>query len=142
MATHNEDIDKALLQSYEDLGLGLPVTMENIQFDKPTDGSPWVGVWVIPSTNGVRAVTCGSYGEDEHVGILQVDLNYPLLKGVADVRAVADQVASFYTAGKRLTHGRAKVTVTSCSRSRGREVDGWYRVSMTISWYARVPRNP
>jgi hypothetical protein len=141
MATSHEDIDKALMQGVVDAALALPIAQENVAFNKPTDGSPWASVWIIPSPDGVRAVTLGDDGEDEHVGIVQLDLNYPTGRGVDDVRAKGDQVAAFFSVGKALSSGVAKVTVSSCSRSRGREVEGWYRVSMTISWYARVPRH-
>lgn len=135
------DIDTALLQAVVDANLGLPIAQENAPFDKPTDGSPWAAAFVVPSPGGVRAVTCGEQGEDEQVGYMQIDLNYPLHRGVAAARTKGDAVSEHFPLGRALSHGVARVTVASCSRSRGLEVDGWYRVSITVSWYARVPRN-
>lgn len=131
----------ALTQGVLDCGLGLPTGFENAPFpDKPTDGSPWASVFILPNQPSVA--TLGDEGEDAHDGIMQIDLNYPLGKGDGLQRAKADHVASFFKAGKRLLYQGVFVTVASCGRSRGREVDGWYRVSMTVTWFARVPRNP
>lgn len=130
----------ALMQGVVDAALGLPMAVENAPFTKPADGSPWCSVFILENQPSVA--TLGHEGEDAHDGIVQVDLNYPLGKGEAAVRAKADQVASFFKAGRRLPYQGVYATVASCGRSRGREVDGWYRVSMTITWFARVPRNP
>jgi len=129
------------MQGVVDATLGMPIGIENASFpNKPTDGSPWAAVFILPNQPSVA--TLGYEGEDAHDGIVQIDLNYPLGKGEAAVRAKADQVASFFKAGRRLSYQGAYATVSSCGRSRGREVDGWYRVSMTITWFARIPRNP
>lgn len=129
----------ALMQGVEDSPLGLPFAVENAPFDKPEDKSPWASTFVLMNLPSVA--TLGSEGQDAHDGILQIDLNYPLMTGEAAVTAKADELTDFFKAGKRLAHLGVELIVTSCGRSRGREVDGWYRVSMTVSWSARVPRN-
>lgn len=129
----------ALMQGVEDSPLDLPYAAENSPFDKPANKAPWASVFVLP--NQPSPATLGDEGEDAHDGILQIDLNYQLLTGEAAVTAKADQLTDFFKAGKPLTYQGVQLTVASCGRSRGREVDGWYRVSMTVSWFARVPRN-
>lgn len=129
----------ALMQGVEDSPLDLPCAVENSPFEKPMDQSPWASAFVLPNQPSVA--TLGSEGQDAHDGILQIDLNYPLMTGEAAVTAKADELSDFFKAGKRLAHGGVELTVVSCGRSRGREVDGWYRVSMTVTWEARVPRN-
>lgn len=135
------DIERGLMQSLIDCDLQLPISQENVEFSKPTDGSPWAAVWVMYPPSNVRPVTCGDLGEDEHVGIMQIDLNYPLREGVAAQRLKADELARFYVAGRRMISGMATVEVTSCSKSSGREAEGWWRISMTVAWRARLPRN-
>lgn len=134
-----DKLTAALMQGVLDCNLGLPTAYENMKFDKPV-GSPWASVFVI--YNPPFVATLGHDGEDGHDGVLQIDLSYPLLTGEAAVRAKADEVAEFFKAGRRLPHQGVFATVTSCGRSRGREVDGWYRVSMSVVWSARIPRNP
>ena len=129
----------ALMRGVVDSPLGLPCAVENSPFEKPTDQSPWASAFVLPNQPSVA--TLGSEGQDAHDGILQIDLNYPLMTGEAAVTAKADELSDFFKAGKRLAHSGVELTVASCGRSRGREVDGWYRVSMTVTWFARVSRN-
>lgn len=138
------DIEKALMQGMLDANIGLPMSVENSPFDKPADGAPWAAYWFVPAegSSSVRAITLGDAGEDQHTGIVQLDINYPLRQGVNPARAKLDEIVPYFPIGKKVTFGMASVTISSCSRSRGREVEGWYRVSMTLSWYARVPRNP
>lgn len=130
---------KALMQGVKDSPLALPYAAENSPFDKPTGQSPWSAVHVF--NNQPSVATLGAEGQDAHDGILQIDLNYPLNTGEAAVTAKADELTDFFKAGKRLAHSGVELTVASCGRSRGREVDGWYRVSMTVTWFARVSRN-
>lgn len=130
---------KALMQGVEDSPLGLAYAVENSPFNKPTDQSPWAAVHLLPNQPSVA--TLGDEGQDAHDGIMQIDLNYPLNTGEAAVTAKADELTDFFKAGKRLAHSGVELTVASCGRSRGREVDGWYRVSMTVTWFARVSRN-
>jgi len=135
----NRKLRAALMQGVVDSPLTLPFAAENSPFDKPEDGSAWAAVFVLPNQPG--AASMGRDGLDAHDGLLQIDLNYPLMTGEAAVTAKADELADHFKAGERLSHQGVELTVTSCGRSRGREVDGWYRVSMTVTWEARVPRN-
>lgn len=133
-------LDKALRQSVIDANMSLPYApVENFPFEKPSALLPWAAIFILENQPSVA--TLGHEGQDAHDGILQIDLNYPLNSGTAAVTAKADQLTDFYKAGKRFAHSGVELTVTSCGRSRGREVDGWYRVSMTIPWFARVSRN-
>jgi hypothetical protein len=133
------DLEKALLTGVVDADLGLPIAQPNAAFDRPVDGSPWARAFV--EMNQPSVATMSTAGEDGYTGYIQLDLNYPLHRGTADVIAKAAQVESFFWAGRKLTYAQAQATVSSCGRSRGREVDGWWRVTMTITWFARVKRN-
>lgn len=135
-----DKLTSALLQGVVDCNLGLVTALENTKFNKPTGATPWAAVFIL--YNPPFVATLGHEGEDGHDGVLQIDLNYPLGNGEGAVRAKADAVAEFFFAGRRLPHQGVFATVTSCGRSRGREVDGWYRVSMSVVWSARIPRNP
>jgi hypothetical protein len=139
MANPYAGLRKALMQGVQDSPLALPCAVENAPFDKPTDQSPWASAFVL--MNQPSVATLGAEGQDAHDGVLQIDLNYPLMTGEAAVTAKADELSDFFKAGKRLANSGVELTVASCGRSRGREVDGWYRVSMTVTWFARVSRN-
>ncbi len=140
MSAAFDKLSKALLQgAVNALPIGFPLAGEGLPFDKPTDGSRWGAAFVFH--NQPSPVTLGDDGEDGHDGFLQIDLNHKALSGDGASNILADQVAAYFKAGRPLVNGGVTATVVSCGRSRGREVDGWYRVSMTVTWRARVPRN-
>lgn len=140
MTTVNEDIELTLTQSVLDCNLGIPMAFQNLPFQgKPEDGSEWGAAFILPYPSA--PVTMGAEGEDTHGGILQIDLNYPLLSGTGAARAKADEVATFYTAGKPLSHRTFKGWIRSCSVGQGREVNGHWKVIINIIWGGRAPRN-
>lgn len=132
------NIRSALMQGYDECGLDYPVALENVRFDQPTE-TPWVALFLLPGGTSVASLGIG--GTDAHRGILQIDLNHPSQTGEGDILADADTVASYFTAGRRLVYNAQEVIVRSCGRSRGRMVDGWYRISLTVDWYAQTPRS-
>lgn len=132
------NIRSALLQGYQDLALGLPTAFENAAFEQPSD-APWASVFVLPSQTVVASL--GSGGTDAHTGLLQIDINVLPGSGEEVIIGHADSVSAHFTAGKRLVYNAQEVIVRSCGRSRGRKVDGWYRISLTIDWYAQTPRS-
>lgn len=130
----------ALVQAVRDANMGIPFGVQNSDFSKPTDGSsPWAFVYYIPNIPSVA--TLGDAGEDAVDGLLQIDLNYPLRQGEGAVLQMSSRLASFFTAGKGLTYEDVKVKVLGCGHRPGREEDGWWRVSVRVTWSARVPRN-
>lgn len=140
MANPYAGLRAALMQgAVSALGSDFPLAQDNAPFDDKPSSGPWAAAF--PFINQPSVATLGSEGQDAFDGILQIDLNYPLNTGEAAVTAKADGLYQYFKAGKRLAYSGVELTVTSCGRSRGREVDGWYRVSMTISWFSRVSRS-
>lgn len=131
-------IRTALMQGLAAAELGLPLLMPNGTGRKPDANRPWAMAHVIHALP--TPATLGAAGEDAHSGILQVDLNYPLKSGLSDALTTADRAADFFHAGRRLGEPGAWVTITACGYTPGREIDGWYRLSLTVTWSARVPR--
>lgn len=130
-------IRAALISGYNEVGLDLDTAYENRSF-LPGE-YPWASAFLIP--NIPDAVTVGIGGEDEHSGFLQVDLNYPLNEGTAHILEAADQIRAHFVAGRKFTHDGQEVLIRSCGRSTGLEINGWYRISMTINWTARTLRS-
>lgn len=86
-------------------------------------------------------VTLGDRGEDEHRGILQIDINCPGSTGANDALLEADRIAASYRVGSTVQHSGQIVHFRNCSLSPGREVGAYYRVSLSINYYARTARN-
>jgi hypothetical protein len=132
-----EDLEKALLQGVLDC-VDLPVAQENASFEKPADGGPWARALVL--SNMPSIATKGPGGDDAHDGIIQVDLNFPLLGGTAAVAAAAHRVQAFMRPGRVLLHAGTRAHVTGCGNPRDAEVDGYFRRTLTINWRARITR--
>jgi hypothetical protein len=103
---------------------------------------PASGLWIqLHNLRGDSSpVTLGDAGEDDHPGILQIDINYPLNKGTASILTKADEFIAFFTAGKAIFSGAQEVRIASCSLSAGRHVEGYYRLSVSVNYYARTTR--
>lgn len=114
-----------------------PAAYENEPFTKPS-GAKWAEVFFLPNDPSVE--TLGGDGQDRVDGIVQVNLNYPTGTGGSAARADYESIRASFPAGARPAYNGQEVVILSCGRSTGRIVDGWYRVSITISWYALIPR--
>lgn len=135
------NIEKALIQAYNTVGTLVPTGYpgkELEEADKPD------GLWA--HVHNVRAesdpVTLGDAGEDNHPGFMQIDLNYPKGKGSGDLLVKADELATAFPSGRTLTYNGQEVKVLSTSLGPGRYVGGYYRISLTVNYYARTVRNP
>lgn len=99
----------------------------------------WAKVSFIPGAT--EPVTLGEQGKDEMVGILQIDLNQPVDTGDADVRAALTPLENYFTPGRTLSKDGEDATVTASGRTPGRTIEStYYRVSLSVSWYARTQR--
>ncbi|NLA68317.1 MAG: hypothetical protein GX856_08775 [Gammaproteobacteria bacterium] len=91
---------------------------------------------------GADIATLGVGGQDEHVGVYQIDVSVPEVGG--NPRAVllghADRIRAHFIAGRRFTHEGQGVRVRSASVSQIRRVDGWQRVSVSVSYSALSTR--
>lgn len=126
----------AIVQAYIDAGLNLPTFYENKPGDPPAN--PWAIFTFIP--NNPEVVTLGSGGDDEATGFVQIDLNYTLNSGDKAAADAFNLLRDKFIAGQIFTYSGQAVRVGSCGRSHGRNVNGWYRVSITIYWSARIRR--
>lgn len=132
-----EDIEKALLTALQQLLL-MPIAAANAPFVRPPDGAPWAQAHFMPED--AQVATLGIGGKDRHQGLLQVDVNLPPLAGTAEASTVVGDLRQAFSLGRVLTYGATSVRVTSFKGPRSREVDGYYRRSVTITWQAEISR--
>jgi len=132
------NIQAALYRSYEQGGFSLPTHFENMDFERPSPTQAWARVHMIPNQPSVGSL--GVEGQDEHDGVFQIDLNFPLDEGTLKSVQKADEIRKHYVAGKRYLYDGQAVLIKSCGLSTGRKVDGWYRTVITVYWYARTYR--
>lgn len=101
------------------------------------------GIWyALHNLRGQSSpVTMGNKGEDNHPGIFQIDVNAPKGSGSGMVLGEVDKLVPLLPAGKAFTANGQTVKLLGTSVSPGRTVGGYYRVSITLSYYSRSVRN-
>lgn len=110
---------------------------ENVAFTPPT-GTPWFAFHFVPAAS--KIVTLGPNGKDEENGFVQIDINVPALDGEGRLRSLYARLKTCFPSASSLIYAQQSVSILSVSRSGGREVDGFYRVSVTVRWKAQVTR--
>ncbi len=114
------------------------VAWENKNFDSSKVTDPWAAVFLLPIPRHVA--TLGADGRDQQDGIMQIDLNYPTDSGTAALDAKYIAIAAVYKAGAHFTYSGQEITILSCALSPGRVVNGFYRASISINFYAQIAR--
>lgn len=134
------NIEKALADAVQGLNLTCPVGKFGVDLSDEEKGD---GLWVQPHhlPGKVAPVTCGYQGEDNHTGILQIDINYPIGKGSGKLLQLADTVRQSFQAGDSFSYSGQKVKIRSCSISPTLEFGGFQRKHLTIVYYARSVRH-
>lgn len=113
------------------------VAWENLAFTPPKN-APWSAFWFFPGKPIVGSLGAG--GADEWRGFVQVDLNYPQNDGVLDIGTKAVAIGIVFKAGARFAYSGQEVVILSCGCSEGRIVNNYYKVSITIQFYAHITR--
>jgi hypothetical protein len=131
------NIESALLTAYTGGSFGLSTAYENVDFS-PVDGTAWAMINFLPAQPEPTSI--GQDGIDLHTGVFQIALKYPPNTGRSAVVAKADAIAAVFYAGAHLGYNGQYVTISSCGRSGGGLVDGWFTVYLTINWWAHVLR--
>lgn len=130
-------VQAALIASATTALGAIATEQENVKFTPPTN-TKWAKVSFLPATPVVE--TLGSAGQDRADGVLQIDLNYPIASGNGAARTDYEAIRAVFPAGSRHTNTGQVVMVTRTGRSAGRIVDNYYRVSVSVFWYALIPR--
>ena len=132
-------VEKALIQAIIDSEF-LPeedIYFENRDFD-PKGKAMWGKLSFVPSEPFVDEL--GECGTDRLVGFMQFDLNVPTGDGTGAIKKKAREIRQVFTAGKYFESSGQQVTISSCGISAGRYVESYYRLILTINFYAFIPR--
>jgi hypothetical protein len=113
------------------------IAWENKVFD-PAGKAIWARVSHVPNTPTVA--TLGRGGRDRGTGFVQIDLNVPEGGGDGVFRAWEDYARAFFVAGETFTRNGQTVRVISCGVSQGRNVDNWFRKSITVVYRSDFTR--
>lgn len=130
-------IFKALTDAFDLLKGSVPTGYPNSDLTDKGSGM-WFQVFVTPGPSS--PVTLGEGGEDDNPGFMQIDINFPKGKGDGAVLEKADDLLTAFPAGRVLTYNGQDVHIKGSSVTPPRYVGGYYRVSLTINYYARTTR--
>lgn len=137
----DSDAEKALLTAAKTLldaqGFASATKWENQDFD-PSGKTKWASVFFVP--NQPEPVTLGVQGDDRQTGFLQIDFNVPQGKGSGQMRTWTDAARQSFVAGKTFTENGQIVRITSAGTGQGRNVDNWFRKSVTIAFRTDLQR--
>lgn len=129
--------NKALIEMYQSLALGLSTAYEGVAFNPPSQGD-WAAVFIRPVTN--QPATNGRGGQDEESGFLQIDFYTPQGKSVSKFYGWADSVQQNIIVGQGYIYSGHIVHVQSVERT-GIDLDGaWLKMTVTINWFSRFTR--
>jgi len=132
-------IRSALATAFSSGGFDLPVNYDNAKKVDVKCDLPWCEFYFIPTQPVVS--TLGDQGEDEHLGIVQINLNYPINEGMGNLLKKADDIRAVFKAGTSLTYQTQVVRITSCGISRAAQVvNGFYQSILTIEFRALTAR--
>jgi len=132
------DINAALVQGLVASSLGLPIGHEGRDFDPPAPDAPWCSWFNLPASTDPISIGVG--GNDETTGIFQVDLNYPLNKGTADILAAVQALRDYFVSGRRLEYNGQCLHIRRVVRNNLRPVDGWQQINVSIYYDATTTR--
>ena len=131
-------INAALVQGLAAAALGLTIAPEGKNFTPPSVSTPWAAWFNLPADTQVASLGVG--GNDETVGVFQVDLNYPLNDGTANALGAVQKLRDYFVAGRRLVYQGQCVKVERVTRNNLRPVDGWQRINVSIYYSAYITR--
>jgi hypothetical protein len=114
------------------------VAWENKPFNNPPDGKHWMAVHFMPAVE--RAASLGSDGENQHDGVLQIDLNIPSGTGEGNSRETIGALFTCFPQGSFEYSGQ-QIKILSRSRGPGMTANGFYKIPFTVRWRAYINRN-
>lgn len=115
----------------------LPVRWPNVDITPPNE-SPYLSVDLLP--NPSRVVTLGNQGEDEHTGILQIGLFYPIQQGNGDIAAAEVVLRDFYVPGVFFSHEGQTVQVTQFGVTPAKKDGSVFKCFASVYYMARTQR--
>jgi len=107
-----------------------PVAWENKTYD-PVIGTLYVRPTLLPGET--TQATLGAQGEDQNIGIYQVDVFAPAGTGKNAAIVMADTIANHFKRGSDLVYNGRTVRIRNVSRLVGtNNADGWYQIPIEI----------
>lgn len=128
----DKDLQSALNKALDDAFPSMDIAWENINF-KPEVGTGYLRVSLLPSETDV--VTMGPQPFQEHKGIFQVDVFYPLAQGPGPAMGKAAEIQKVFCPSAQFVYNTVTVQIDKSWPSSGRaDQAGWWHVPVNIRY--------
>lgn len=108
-----------------------PIAWENRPYE-PSLGTLYARPTLIPG-DMVQA-SLGDSGQDQSVGVYQIDVFAEAGQGKNEAVVMADTIANHFKRGTELTYNSRVVRIRSVSRQVGVMDNGWYKIIVEIAY--------
>lgn len=131
-------IDRALeVAAATALGSGFSgrIATEGNPFTPPSSG-PWAQLSNLRA--GIDTASLGAGGMDESTGVYQIDVSVPVTSPnpKSALLGYADTLKGYFVTGRRFTYSSQGVRVVRADVSAIRLVEGWQRISVSVTYSA------
>lgn len=130
-------IQRILLETIQNAGLGLPIAYENVNYDA-SNGEPFLACFILRAPT-VQA-ELGYKGCDERTGIFQIDINYPEGSGPTVHAEMADDINLLFRSGATFTGNDFRVNIRNVSAGVMRIGNGWATLPLSIEYFSFTER--
>jgi len=127
------DIQAALDTKLNTISPAVATAWENKTY-KPVKGTLYIRPTNLPGDTVQAGL--GDTGEDNTIGVYQVDVFAPGGKGKKAAVDQADTIANLFKRGTDMVYNSRTVRVQSVSRGSARNDDGWYHLPVVINYYS------
>jgi hypothetical protein len=144
------NITRTLTQALEDISIGVPLVMENQEFEPPDTGQ-WAAVSILPIPNtsmgkGLSTFppTVEFFDADENSGIMQISLfDSDTGNLAAALYLLADIIGNGFVHGTEFSFAAFNnevVYIQNTSRNTARIQGGFFQMDMSIEWQSYIQR--
>lgn len=113
------------------------IAWENEAFNA-YDKNFWASVFYVPNQPSVS--TLGNKGKDLLTGFMQIDFNVPENTGDKTQLSWEKKAGLYFYAGRSFSNNDQTVVVTSAGVSQGRNVNKFWRKSLTVAFRSHIKR--
>ena len=135
MATFSE-ITSTIQKAVANGGFTYPIQYEGMALNH--NNAPYLRLTVLP--NVMRHATLGADGCDYHHGIIQIDIFYPLNKGITTMVQEADSIGSYFYSSRVFTSTNLNVRIDKTNIGPRLPKDGWIMQPVSIYYYSYATR--
>lgn len=128
-------IDQSFVNAYIDADIGLSIAHENTGFE-PAAGTEYVELLNMP--NDITPADLTSTNETD--GLFRIILRWPVNDGAIQAKLKADEIISAFSIGSTVCYESQCARVTKTERHKGYAENVWYKIILSVSYYANIKR--